>query len=92
MLDKIQEVGDFVKTVKAAKNLLSGDDDKTTTQTEITQPRSIKKARSFNLTAQSGKVDAAPVATGANFSIHQFLALQLRNILNGKLSSLIGGK
>ena len=90
-LDKIKEGIDFVNTIKTAKDILEGEDNKKVTK-QIMQPRSIKRSRTFNLTKTSGEVKAARVFTQPNFSIQGFMATQLRNILNGKLSSLLGGR
>lgn len=90
-LDKIKEGIDFVNTIKTAKDILEGEDNKKVTK-EIMQPRSIKRSRTFNLTKTSGSVEPAGVFTRPNFSIQGFMATQLRNILNGKLSSLLGGR
>ena len=48
-LDKIKEGIDFVNTIKTAKDILEGEDNKKVTK-EIMHPRSIKRSRPFNLT------------------------------------------
>ena len=90
-LDKIEEGIDFVKNLKAAKDIISGDDTKTSSSPLI-QRSNIIKPRTKNYVAESGTVEPARVFRGTSLNIQQFLGKQLSNILNGKLASLIGGK
>lgn len=90
MADEIKEGVDFLKTLSDIKDTF--DDDKPTeTKTPTTYTTKVEKPRKKLFTATSGSVDVARVYGANIFSIEVWLRKQLSNILQGKLSSLLGG-